>query len=367
MKKLLLKFPVAAFVLAFLLLYTCQRDEVSDGHSSRQAPDGPAFRTSRVYSDGLYGNTSLSESVATLQDALAKNGRTGQNKEVYSAALDFTIETDYATYIESANGTYHSYTFPVYRATDGFPLENLLLSLRPDGSYRAFLVEYALTGEETEALFGGAPVDLDGKVSFVPIDAGALVADVFSKVTTCGVYTYYDCWETACDMVINGEVCGCWDPMYTGTECGSLVGYNDNCGDVGTGTNTGNEGGTGGSTGTGGHGGTGIPNPDITSPTQGEEPWRKILECNSELLQIEGAVTWLQSHKHQAGQISNYLQDNCNAQSWEFALQGIQAEIEGGETDWVLQNINRLTNPCAKEIFNELENGIYTQDILHPE
>ena len=145
------------------------------------------------------------------------------------------------------------------------------------------------------------------------------------------------------------------------------MGYNDNCGDVGTGTNTGNEGGTGGSTGTGGHGGTGIPNPDITSPTQGEEPWRKILECNSELLQIEGAVTWLQSHKHQAGQISNYLQDNCNAQSWEFALQGIQAEIEGGETDWVLQNINRLTNPCAKEIFNELENGIYTQDILHPE
>src|SRR5690606_785188 len=121
----------------------------------------------------------------------------------------------------------------------------------------------------TEALFGGAPVDLDGKVSFVPIDAGALVADVFSKVTTCGVYTYYDCWETACDMVINGEVCGCRAPMYTGTERGSLVGYNDNCGDAGTGTNTGNEGGTGGSTGTGGHGGTGQAptNPDVTSPT----------------------------------------------------------------------------------------------------
>src|SRR5690606_30974507 len=101
----------------------------------------------------------------------------------------------------------HSYTFTVYRATDGFPLENLLLSLRPDGSYRAFLVEYALPGEETEALFGGAPVDLDGKVSFVPIDAGALVADVFSKVTTCGVYTYYDCWETACPED------GCWDPI----------------------------------------------------------------------------------------------------------------------------------------------------------
>ena len=37
------------------------------------------------------------------------------------------------------------------------------------------------------------------------------------------------------------------------------------------------------------------------------------------------------------------------------------------EVDWELSNINNLTNPCAREIFNELEDGIYTDHPISPE
>ncbi|MCX8525021.1 hypothetical protein OF897_13965 [Chryseobacterium formosus] len=56
-----------------------------------------------------------------------------------------SVDTDEVIYIENG-ANYHTYTFNIHRenAPANAPLENLVLSLLPDGSYQEFLVTYSI-------------------------------------------------------------------------------------------------------------------------------------------------------------------------------------------------------------------------------
>ncbi len=58
---------------------------------------------------------------------------------------------------------------------------------------------------------------------------------------------------------------------------------------------------------------------------------------------------------------------NINAAALAFIKEALEAVKNGGEIDVEDRIINKLTNPCAKSIFEELENGIFEDDPLKPE
>jgi len=83
-----------------------------------------------------------------------------------------SIDTDDVVYIEY--GPYHTYTFKINRdnAPVDAPVENLILSLEPDGSYKELLKTYHLTQSDWHALSLGNGIDLTGKTTTVEVAKG---------------------------------------------------------------------------------------------------------------------------------------------------------------------------------------------------
>lgn len=88
----------------------------------------------------------LSESKQLLSKQSAKNAL-GKNVN-YGDSV--SIDTDHVVYIE--NGNYHNYIFKINRTNvqTNEPIENLLLTPLPDGSYKEYLIEYFITKQEQQ-------------------------------------------------------------------------------------------------------------------------------------------------------------------------------------------------------------------------
>lgn len=72
------------------------------------------------------------------------------SKNVYDETYDFTVNTDFATYLNNEEEGYHSYTFPIHRRnSDSLEVENLVLMSTDGGeTYKDFIVKYNLTAEQ---------------------------------------------------------------------------------------------------------------------------------------------------------------------------------------------------------------------------
>lgn len=125
---------------------------------------------------------------------------------VYSANNDLYIDVDEAIYLESIDGNYHSYTFPILRAEDSDLTENLLLSLNIENSYDAYIISYNLSQSEKELLLNNEFVDLEDKTTIEAIEN--FDPDTVLNKT---LYVYAD--------TVSGEVT-CWE-MSQGTSQGT--------------------------------------------------------------------------------------------------------------------------------------------------
>ena len=83
-----------------------------------------------------------------------------------------SVNTDDVVYIEY--GPYHTYTFKINRenAAADAPVENLILSLEPDGTYKELVKTYNLTQNDWQELSLGNGIDLDGKTTTVEVAKG---------------------------------------------------------------------------------------------------------------------------------------------------------------------------------------------------
>ncbi|WP_312343568.1 hypothetical protein [Chryseobacterium binzhouense] len=101
--------------------------------------------------------------------AFAKNNAQGK---IVNYGNGVSIDTDDVVYIEY--GPYHTYTFKINRdnAPVDAPVENLILSLEPDGSYKELLKTYHLTQSDWHALSLGNGIDLTGKTTTVEVAKG---------------------------------------------------------------------------------------------------------------------------------------------------------------------------------------------------
>lgn len=99
-----------------------------------------------------------------------------------------SIDTDDVIYIENGTG-FHSYTFNIKHdnAPADAPVENLLLSLLPDGTYKELLVTYNFTSAEKQTLMDGGYVNTNGKTTVTELATGTY-SGVLAK-TSCSYET----------------------------------------------------------------------------------------------------------------------------------------------------------------------------------
>ncbi|TXE17643.1 hypothetical protein ES692_08750 [Psychroserpens burtonensis] len=225
----------------------------------------------------ISNNFILSEKLKTITKISKLDNPNMDARDVYNAQFDFNVDTDIANYIEY--GSYHSYTFPIIRNIDNGLIENLLLSLQQDDTYRAFLITYDLTDNEREQVQNGIEIDLEGKITASILDDENWVNDNFIArdniggdgsgcvefVTTTGNFCENEEGEKIRD---NGQLGnGCSQNWTTETVTNLVV--DANClsgGGPNNGTDNGNNNGTDTGTdsdnGSGGGGGSGTGNGD---------------------------------------------------------------------------------------------------------
>ena len=112
-----------------LLFYQCQPEEqfieeTTEGLVS-SLNSGITIRTNGTQE--IQSNTLVMSQIDGLQSK-KEDLKDGSTKDVYSEDYGLTVHTDFASYATYGDGLYHSYTFPISRATDTGLLENLVLS-----------------------------------------------------------------------------------------------------------------------------------------------------------------------------------------------------------------------------------------------
>ena len=116
---------------------------------------------------------------------------TSQSNIASITGATFVIDTTNATYLESPDKTYHSYTFHVKNTTKNTGLENVFFSLMPDGSYKTFLAHYDITDDEINHLELGGEITLANRWDFIEINQ--------DQIATQNARVFFDsasgCWK----------------------------------------------------------------------------------------------------------------------------------------------------------------------------
>ncbi|MDR6405713.1 MULTISPECIES: hypothetical protein [Chryseobacterium] len=182
---------MAVFIL---LLQSCRNDQFPEQETHN---NGSAFRlTSKTIS------LSESKHFAKLSTELQKAEQTFKtfkanvSGKVVHYGNGVSIDTDQVIYIENGSN-YHTYTFKINRenAPTDAPVENLLLTPLPDGTYREFLVTYNFTEQEKQIILSGGDVNRKGKVEVTELEKGTFGNPMGKQ--TCGyqdVDVYFACY-----------------------------------------------------------------------------------------------------------------------------------------------------------------------------
>lgn len=119
---------------------------------------------------------------------------------------NISIDTDHVTYIENGPN-YHTYTFNIIKENteENAPVENLVLTPLPDGTYKGLIFRYNFTEQEKQNILNGIPVDTKGKTTIYEAEGSFNV----SKVTECN-YVEETIWQDCSEHIHNQSNFGDW-------------------------------------------------------------------------------------------------------------------------------------------------------------
>lgn len=146
-----LKFGLLLFGIN-LSLISCQQEHISEESNVNGSP----FSMRIISKNEFNKNPKVSEQLKLFTNKSSNSNIL--NKGIYNSDYDFTVNTDYSKYIESDDGSLHSYTFLIEREEDNGLLENLVLTLQSDGTYKAQVVIYDFSNDG-QAEINTAPLE----------------------------------------------------------------------------------------------------------------------------------------------------------------------------------------------------------------
>lgn len=171
LKKIIILFFIS------LLFTQCIKEEISEKHIEESE-----YKITALQNYEYLKNKELSNRLELIQEQINPVEKT-KSGGIYSNTHNFYINTDNVTYVENESNSYHSYTFHVSRSDNPEVLENLVFSLKPDGTYKIVLVEYNLDQTEKMLYFLGEEIDFEGKVSSREIEDGDLSSLLLKNAT----------------------------------------------------------------------------------------------------------------------------------------------------------------------------------------
>jgi len=182
-----------------LTLVSCQKDDEISNQKNETLTLRP-ISVIKISKEEIQSNSKIVDKLTQI--STTKTSRKTLSRTVLDEVTGIEIETDYAIlYTDTTRDyDYHSYTFPVVNTPIGAGLENILISLQPDGTYKDYLIHYEISEEEIEMIYNKDFVDLEGKINFLLLENGTFSQNTFEKI-----YFDNDCWYESTEIA--GEPC----------------------------------------------------------------------------------------------------------------------------------------------------------------
>jgi hypothetical protein len=203
-------------VIAMLSLNSCRQDIL---HEQETYNNTSAFQltSQRISLNEAQHKTNLIPKIKQVETNLYTESKNNLQGKTVNFRNGISIDTDDVIYLEKGSD-FHSYTFRINHENAPYnaPIENLVISSRPDGTWKEVLVTYYLTAQERQNLLSGGTVDFTGKVTHEILQNGTYSSAIMQQdVMNCylEVSTYY----TRCggkDDHHNGEL-----PVAQGGPC----------------------------------------------------------------------------------------------------------------------------------------------------
>jgi len=155
-----------------LTVYSCRTDQFPEAQPFN---DSSKFQltSKRISLDEAKHKAQLLPEIEKIEAEFKVKTKTNAFGKTINYGNGVSIDTDEVMYIEKGPNI-HTYTFHINRENNpaDAPLENLVLSNLPDGTYRELLVSYNFTLQEKQMLENGIPVDAKGKVTITELAQG---------------------------------------------------------------------------------------------------------------------------------------------------------------------------------------------------
>jgi len=213
-----LKLGILLFGISITLL-NCQKDDsiINVNENVENLDNG--YSISIINKEEVFQNKTIADKISSV----LKTKTTTNTSKVTNDEHGFTIHTDNVKYIEKDN--YHSYTFYVERSYESNIIENLLLTLKDDGSYKPLLVQYSNENSEQS-------IDNNTTVNFIELEDNFDYNQLLTMSRDCYIISVKHQGTNDGDTYIDLNDClqynpgGCDAIVTWGGDCAQQ--YNDN-------------------------------------------------------------------------------------------------------------------------------------------
>lgn len=272
------KFKIIASLLVFLVafFYSCEKDLYED--QNYQSKIQQQVSVKKISYKKFKSNR---KAVEELKSALAKKNPLALNSRVvYDEEFEMYVDTTNIIVNETPES--ETITMSVLSEEDLTKVENLILVLTDDGSYKAFISEYTLTQTQIDILASGGTLDNVIPTSITDLDTSSKMS-VSSNCVDVSSVTYSTCTDANGNTIIhqgdnNPDECVA---DFGGSITYEVVNINMSCladgGGGGSTTTSGDSGSTGTSTGTSGTTGSG-PTGGSTSTGSNSTIYDSVIE-----------------------------------------------------------------------------------------
>ena len=313
------------------------------------------FTVKYISTDSIFGIPNVEKLIKKYQIPKTLN-------RTYSDTNYFDIEYNYVNYLESRDGSYHSYTYYVKNTPSGEGLENILFSYNGQDSYSVYLVHYDLNESEIDSLNNGYSINISERQSVFYELSSDMSIDNDDNIEALAQGCVRIAWATgACAEgnheggLLNGEPCPAYNEVWNVEFVGG------GCSSGGPSSGTGSGWGNGTSTSTSGNSGWqqggSTNNPNTNNPNQ--QVTTVVTVCrgfcledvNRELFfdylnNLSEMDEWEDASIEERDLIDAFLiQELWSQESFAFSLEAIKAwnENPDAEVDFEEEIINELT------------------------
>lgn len=207
MKRNFLRF---CLMLGLISFNSCRQDILPE-HETYSNSGAFQLTSKRISLSEAKHKAKLFPEVEKVETGITGYSKSNAQAKTVNYGNGVSIDTDDVIYLEKGPD-YYTYTFRINRenAPANAPIENLVLSPLPDGTWKEVLVTYYLTAQERDNMLSGVAVDFTGKVTHEALQNGTYSSAMIQQdVMNCylEVNSYYTrCGES--DDHHNGEKTG---------------------------------------------------------------------------------------------------------------------------------------------------------------